>query len=364
VLRVTRSPSWAVHWANTALIQSLLVPAWMLGGLLAACFPWISICVAAAIFAGGPRAGLVWTAIGAASAIGLLTAHATGSLPEPVVPPEIIWGLAASAHIGLFAVVWAVGSAANAVDERARLELELARAEADHANHAKSAFLARMSHELRTPMNAVIGYAELMLEEPESAHPDDLNRVRDAGLYLLGLVNDVLDLSKIDAGQMVFTREEVDLAELSRGVVEAASPLFARGHNRVELDLHDDIRAIADPLRVRQCLFNLLSNAARFTRHGLIRVGARRVGARVELAVTDTGPGVPPEQQAKIFEPFVQATDAIQRTHGGTGLGLAIVRQLAEAMGGGVSLSSEVVVGSTFTITLPASERTASAPAR
>jgi signal transduction histidine kinase len=351
---ITRSVPTAVHWANAFLLQSLVVAGFFVGGTLAACLPWIVFCVAAAVFLAGPVAGAVWTAIGALSMVGLLVAQLQGLLPPSAVPPEVEWGLATLAHIGLFVVVLVVASAVTAVDDRARAELEVARAAADEANSAKSTFLARMSHELRTPMNAVIGYAELLLEDADGTMVEDLERIRSAGRHLLGLVNDILDLSKIDAGHLTFAREVVDVRALAEDVMATAAPLLAARRNRGAVEATGAVVVVADALRVRQCLLNLVSNAARFTDDGSVTVRAERHGDEVWTSVIDTGRGIAPQHLGRIFEPFVQATDDVAHERGGTGLGLALVRQFATGMGGRVWVESELGRGSTFVVALPA----------
>jgi signal transduction histidine kinase len=354
VLRSTRSARFAGHWLTTSLLQSLLIPAWLLGGLQAACVPWMAACVVAATVLAGRAAGVVWAGIAMACTAALLAAHLTGALPEPIVELRVVWALAALAHSGLFAVVLAMVLAADAVTAQARAELEAARSAAEAASHAKSDFLARMSHELRTPLNAVIGYAELMAEAAGPQDLQDLHRIRDAGNLLLTVVNDVLDLSKVEADRMDFRRDVLDLHALVTEVVDAARPVMAGRQNQLITVLEGGGRVVADDLRLRQCLTNLLSNADKFTRGGEIKVVARDSGGRVQVEVHDSGVGMTAEQVARVFEPFAQATEETARTHGGTGLGLAIVRRFVERMGGSVHARSEVGVGSVFVLDLPA----------
>jgi signal transduction histidine kinase/DNA-binding response OmpR family regulator len=241
-------------------------------------------------------------------------------------------------------------------------ESQRARAEAVQANHAKSAFLANMSHELRTPMNAIIGYSELLIEDAEEAGDDallaDLNRIRSAGKHLLALINDVLDLSKIEAGKMTLFIEPTDLPNLIRDVVDTVQPLVEKNHNTLEVTLDDDLTEIqTDGTRLRQALYNLLSNACKFTEKGTVslrcEVARSGDGDRLRIAVADTGIGMTEEQMGRVFDEFTQADSSTQRRFGGTGLGLPISRRFCQLMGGDISVESEAEVGSTFTIDLP-----------
>lgn len=256
-----------------------------------------------------------------------------------------------------------------AVRKRTEAQLALARDQAVEANRAKSQFLANMSHELRTPLNAIIGYSEMLQEEVENLdQPDlipDLVKIQTAGNQLLGLINDILDLSKIEAGKMTLYPESFDIVEMVHDVVITIHPLINKKANRLVLNCPDDLGLMyADMTKVRQSLFNLLSNAAKFTENGVITLSVTRQGAatgngqqtpdQILFAVSDTGIGMTPDQMARLFQAFTQADASTTRKYGGTGLGLAITQRFCQMMGGNISVTSEPGQGSTFTIQLPA----------
>jgi signal transduction histidine kinase len=254
--------------------------------------------------------------------------------------------------------------------QRRDAELTVAKEQAEEANRTKSDFLANMSHELRTPLNAVIGYSEMLMEDAADLGRDeqlpDLKRIHAAGRHLLALINDVLDLSKIEADKVELLVEDVPVGPLVRDVVTTVEPLAAKNGNRVVLDCPDGVGPLrADERRLRQILLNLLSNASKFTTDGTItlEVAAEPAasglpggppGGWVRFAVRDTGIGMTPEQTARLFQPFAQADSSTSRKYGGTGLGLVISRRLAWMMGGDVTLQSTPGTGSTFTVRLPA----------
>ena len=247
--------------------------------------------------------------------------------------------------------------------QRANDELAQARDAADASNRAKSQFLANMSHELRTPLNAVIGYTELLQDvAKDEGYNDllpDLGKIQTAGRHLLTLINDVLDLSKIEAGKVALCPETLDVASLVGGVAATIRPLVEKNENAFHLRCPADAGSLqADATRVRQCLLNLLSNAGKFTSKGEVTLEVERRpaagGDRIVFRVSDTGIGMSPEQVGRIFQPFVQADDSTTRKYGGTGLGLTISRKLAQMMGGDIQVESEAGKGTRFTFDLPA----------
>lgn len=247
--------------------------------------------------------------------------------------------------------------------KQAEADLALAKAAAEEANRAKSDFIARMSHELRTPLSAVIGYSEMLEEDVATLGTDaaaaDLRKITDNARHLLGLINSILDMSKVEAGRMEVYAEEFDVAELVRSVADTVGALVAKNRNELEVRLEGELGSMcSDVVKVRQSLLNLLSNAAKFTEGGRISLAARREagpdGDRLLFQVSDTGIGMTAEQLEKLFAPFVQADNSMTRRFGGTGLGLAITKAFAEMLGGQVSVESRAGRGSAFTLSLPA----------
>jgi len=235
-----------------------------------------------------------------------------------------------------------------------------ARASAEQANAAKSQFLATMSHELRTPLNAVIGYAELIEEEAEGGPiAEDATKIRSSARQLLGVIDAILDLSKLETGQIELRRERGLVSAVLQQLREAATPLAMASNNKLIVTSIEDLgEAEIDHMRLHQCLMQLVSNAAKFTRDGEIRIGARRevLGAseRLVFSVSDTGAGIAGADQVRIFEPFVQGDSGAARRAEGTGLGLTLVRRLARLMGGDVRCESTPGHGSTFTLWIDA----------
>jgi MHYT domain (predicted integral membrane sensor domain) len=244
-------------------------------------------------------------------------------------------------------------------------QLEQAHDEAIKANMIKSQFLANMSHELRTPLNAIIGYSEMLAEEAEElgeqVFADDLGKIRNAGKHLLALINDILDISKIEAGKMEIHLETFELSGLIQDVITTVKPLANKNGNQLETHVEQGVMT-TDITKLRQILINLLSNASKFTQSGTISLDVHRElwnhRTGYLFRVKDTGIGMTPEQAERLFQPFTQADSSTTRKYGGTGLGLAISRSFCDLMGGSIQVESEIGVGSIFTFWLPSSLET------
>src|SRR6266508_3826700 len=297
----------------------------------------------------GYRAVLIVPLLGPEGLIGMLVVRrkAPGEFPQHTV--DLLQTFAAQSVLAI-----QNANLFTEVEEKSR-QLAL-------ASQHKSQFVASMSHELRTPLNAIIGLTEMMVNNAprfgtdKAAEP--LRRVHRAGTHLLGLINQVLDLSKIEAGKLELSPESVNLTPLIDEVIGTARQLAEQNKNRLVVEAQEKLGAVTvDPMRLRQILLNLLSNACKFTTQGEVKLRARKVADGrnwVEFAVADTGIGMTEEQQAKLFEEFTQADSSTARRYGGTGLGLAITRKLARMMGGDVTVQSEPGKGSIFSVRLPA----------
>jgi PAS domain S-box-containing protein len=283
---------------------------------------------------------------------------------------EEFWALMASQRVQFDGRPAMITGLAD-ISDRKRMEGELHKAiwASEQATRAKSDFVASMSHELRTPLNAIIGYSEILLEDAQSAGREadmaDLRRIQDAGKHLLGLIDHILDLSKIEAGKMTLYLETFELRPMIDGVAATVTPLARKTGNALVVNCADEVGTIhSDLTKVRQILFNLLSNACKFTKNGTITLTALRdaneTAGWIEFQVRDTGIGMTPDQQAKVFEAFTQADESTTRAYGGTGLGLAITKSFCRLMGGDVTLTSEAGKGTTFVVRLPAVTHVAS----
>ncbi|VTR91821.1 histidine kinase : Histidine kinase OS=Beggiatoa alba B18LD GN=BegalDRAFT_3109 PE=4 SV=1: HisKA: HATPase_c [Gemmata massiliana] len=241
--------------------------------------------------------------------------------------------------------------------------LRVAKDAAEEADRTKSGFLAMVSHELRTPLTTIIGYSEMLLEQAAMdnlpQYTADLQQVHSAGQHLLALINDILDFSKIEAGKLEIANDPYAPASLIGDLILSVEPLAKKNNNRIEVDCPPDLgRAMGDPTRIRQCVLNLVGNACKFTKDGTVTVTARREPVAgvdsVRVSVSDTGIGMSPEQIGRLFQAFTQVDSSAGRKFGGTGLGLAISQKLCAAMGGQITVASELGKGSTFTMTIKA----------
>ncbi len=242
-------------------------------------------------------------------------------------------------------------------------KLRVARDAAAQADAAKSSFLASMSHELRTPLNAIIGYSEMLIEMAQDDAQDqfipDAQKILWAGKHLLALINDILDFSKIEAGKLTLHIETFEPKQLLDEVLALVKPLVQKNGNQLQVEIPPDLVPMTgDVVRLRQCLFNLLSNASKFTDKGTVGLNVKRVNAQgrdwVFFRISDTGIGMTPEQLGRLFNAFTQADTSTTRKYGGTGLGLVITRKICHMMGGEVAVESESGKGSTFTLQIPA----------
>ena len=245
--------------------------------------------------------------------------------------------------------------------EARTFELRVAKDAAESADRLKSAFLATMSHELRTPLNSIIGFTGILLQEmvgplnPEQKK--QMGMVRASSSHLLELINDVLDLSKIEAGQFQVSRERIDLNAIALKVMQSVQPLALKKGLALRCELPETLAPfLSDRRRVEQILMNLLGNAIKFTESGEIRVRIAPMGAEVRIEVDDTGIGIAPEQLDRLFQPFFQIDTGLTRKYGGTGLGLSICKRLTELLGGRIWVESVPGRGSTFSVLLPAAE--------
>ena len=245
------------------------------------------------------------------------------------------------------------------VMHRQKNELQIAMEKARSASQAKTDFLAKVSHELRTPLNAIIGYSDMLIEESEDdgleTYTDDLTKIHSSGEHLLTLINDILDISKIEAGKMDLYLEDFKLKDFISQVISTAQPLVEKNRNKMVVELDDSIGTLRnDETKLRQVLLNLLSNAAKFTEGGVIKLKISKAArSSVKFELSDTGIGMTPKQLKNVFEEFMQAETSTSKKYGGTGLGLPISKKITEMMDGKIEIKSKVGDGTTFTITIP-----------
>ncbi|QDG51265.1 response regulator [Persicimonas caeni] len=377
VLRYTGKMSLAAHFVLGPLFVLLVWLAYLLGGINSPVLSWlIFVPLFAALFRDTSTA-VRWMVVVLVSWGVYIGVDMAGYELEPVLGPSIMAILELIELVGLGVSVFVIFLLKDHLQEwlihkmrERQEELQQARDKAVEASRAKSAFLANMSHELRTPLNAVIGYSEMIKEEIEFMEEDevegveqvtgfvpDLERIRTAGKHLLALINDILDLSKIEAGKMTTHVELFDVAELLDDIGGTIRPLANKNDNTLTIEVADELRYMrSDTTKVRQILFNLLSNACKFTTGGSVVLRAARGadGTQVEFTVEDTGVGMSPEQLDKVFEAFTQADSSTTREFGGTGLGLTITSHFCSLLGGSIAVESTPGEGSTFTVKLSA----------
>jgi signal transduction histidine kinase len=343
------------RWGRS-VVGTLLIARWLVSGIAADRdeIEWISRSGSAAAIEGVP---LVETARGHMHWRDVLTdvardeARRLGTPAE--VTEEVVRAVQANADASLARI-------ANAYD----VQLRESNAQLSRASQFKSEFLAKMSHQLRTPLTAIIGFCEVLTQgmdgELSREQAQDVSEIHKSGLVLLELVNDILDLSRIEAGKVEIVAQEVDLPAVVDQVITSMHQIAETKALKLTSDLSSDVnKVIGDPGRVREILTNLVSNAIKFTPSGSVAIRGEPVGAMAEISVQDTGIGIEPAAHERIFEEFRQASDKISATYGGTGLGLSIARKLVELQGGKMGLESEPGKGSRFWFTLPIDKQAA-----
>jgi signal transduction histidine kinase len=350
------------------------------GGVSSPFIPWLLTALMLGFFYIGDRPVLVLVIAATHIFCFFMAYQLNGGFPQ-TIPYEklgavgLISVISAMIYVSIMALYYldVVSSQSELLKEVERhrataINLTRAREVAERSNRAKSAFLAKMSHELRTPLNAVIGYSELLLEdamlETNQEQIADLKRINNAGNHLLALVTDVLDVSKIEAEgvegeEQHLTVEAIDVANFLENLLTMTRGLAEQNQNKLELTLQPNLGlSYSDKTRLRQIIFNLVSNAAKFTKGGRITVFAERIRSddqdSVRIGVKDTGIGICPEHQRNLFQDYQQASAATKNLYGGTGLGLAVSKSLCAALGGSISVESKIGAGSCFTVTIPA----------
>jgi signal transduction histidine kinase len=349
LLQRSRAADAAALWFMSTLLFVGGFVAWTGYGLLSPVVPTFTMIPVVGLVVGGRWLGTLFTGI-AVFEVGALVAAPRLGLHPPMVAEgprfEAMYALVTMiAILGVFGFLSAYEAAWRRAAEQSRARAE----DLVAANQAKSRFLAHMSHELRTPLNAVIGYTELLLEDA-SEGVEELQRVHGAGVHLLSLVDDLLELEKTERGHVTMRPEPLELASLVKVVVDEVRPMAEQHHSVFVRRVPPDLRLVADRRALRQVLANLCSNAAKFTENGRIVVEAEAADDQVRISVSDTGVGMSADDLKVVFEPFGQG---FAGQHQGTGLGLAICKQLVKAMGGTLRAESTEGVGSRFTLSLP-----------
>ncbi len=354
------TPAVALSTVTGSFYTALMAALWMTGDPIARAFATAQTCISVLYvllqYYAKPKTFLCTVApylVGAALAVGSMASEALKvARPWTAVTAVLAVGLLCN----LFVVARRQLAGSRDALRSARAEAQERGVAAEAANEAKSAFLATMSHEIRTPLNGVLGMAQAMAVDALSAvQHERLEVIRQSGEALLAILNDVLDLAKIEAGRFELEQVEFDLGELMKGAHSAFTALANKKGLSFDLTVDEGARGVylGDPTRVRQVLYNLISNALKFTEHGEVRVTAACAGDALALMVADTGPGIAADRVGALFEKFTQADASTTRRYGGTGLGLAICRELAQAMGGEIVVESRVGEGAQFLVTLP-----------
>ncbi len=375
LVKITRSLMLPATLSVQGLVFLSLFGSFYYGGISSPFMPWLLIALLLGFFYLAEHAVMLIGGVAVQLAGFVLARLFLGSFPtllplSSLTYVNLISLLAAIAYTTLLSLYYETVMRDSGVleqatrDHRARMEaLGDAMRRAELASRQKSIFLAKISHELRTPLNAVIGYSEMLRDDlpsdgTESQRAVDLGRINAAGRHLLALVTDVLDLTSIESDKLDASVQIVAISEIIRDVAATAAPLIAKKHNQLTTELAEDLGAIeTDPLKLRQCILNLLSNAAKFTSHGMIKLVVRKAGGRSDerliIEVSDSGIGMSRESLSRIFQNFSQAELDTTQKFGGTGLGLALTQRFCKLMGGTVSVDSELGEGSTFVIELP-----------
>ena len=377
LVRITGGLTIPAAASAQLLVFVSLFGSYFYGGISSPFLPWMLIALLIGFFYVADHVAFTLAGVAAQLALFSVARVHLGDFPEllplaSLKAANLVSVVSALAYITLMSLYYESVMRDSAELEVAAREqrhraasLRKAMEDAEQASRQKSIFLAKMSHELRTPLNAVIGYSEMLrddVEDDDAGDPqraEDLNRINAAGRHLLSLVNDVLDLSSIERQQEELCTQLIDLNQLVSEVVATARPLVGKKENRLVLQVPKDLGLVeVDALKLRQCMLNLLSNAAKFTTHGTIMLAVARQtvasGPRLTIEVSDSGIGIAPDALENIFTDYGQAEASTARMYGGTGLGLALARRFARLMDGDVGVESTVGVGSVFTIDIAA----------